>query len=319
METVYQLENATSDYIGAIARYNSEMALETEKKFLKSEIVLEATKKVVEDPQFGFSIVAIRGEQLASFLNGCFFFDATSDCLVSFINSVYVTKEHRKKGLFNKMFDGLIEKSQMEGAKAIRLYVDTENLSAKKVYIAIGMRQIDVELFNVDLLSNSVADIEFRSIYYELLDECEFSLSPASRQELESLNFENLSSVLHSNRDANKAKKGALGSFSSKYSAQAYLLKQNGSVVGFLSGYHFNCDWTDCKMSCINDICIEGSVIEDAQEITALMLQLFIDQDDYPNRHVTIMVKDAREWVKPLLRTCGATLSNYNIFEKLLL
>jgi len=266
----------------------------------------------------GFSLITLQKERLASFLNGCFFFDYTSNGLVGFINSVYVTKEHRKKGLFNKMFDKLIEKALNMEAKFVRLYVDIDNYSAKKVYQAIGMRQTNDELFNIDILSCSTNDVEFRSVYYELLDECEFTLEPATKPEIEDMKFESMHPILYSDKNISKTKAGILNALSSTFPTEIRLLKQDGKTVGIVGGYYFHCDWTDCRIYCVNDIRVEESLLENAQELTALMIQFLLEQDDYPNRYFTVLVKDAKEWVKPMLRTCGATFGHYDIFEKVL-
>jgi len=64
-----------------------------------------------------------------------------SNCNYYWIQSVYVRLESRHQGVFKELFDFAKTIAQSEGAGALRLYVDRNNINAQKVYQSLGMRE----------------------------------------------------------------------------------------------------------------------------------------------------------------------------------
>ncbi len=62
---------------------------------------------------------------------------------VHWINSVYVHPEHRRRGVFTRLYNHVMEVARQAGAVAVRLYVETTNQSAVAVYERMGMRNLD--------------------------------------------------------------------------------------------------------------------------------------------------------------------------------
>ncbi len=70
--------------------------------------------------------------------------------LVHWINSVYVTPIHRKKGVFRLLYEHVLREAK--DAQCLRLYVDHSNESAQQVYGRLGMHNIedDFDFFESD-------------------------------------------------------------------------------------------------------------------------------------------------------------------------
>ena len=62
-----------------------------------------------------------------------------NNCNYYWIQSVYVRQENRDQGVFKELFDFAKAIAQSEGAGALRLYVDCNNVNAQKVYQSLGM------------------------------------------------------------------------------------------------------------------------------------------------------------------------------------
>ena len=64
------------------------------------------------------------------------------------LQSVYVVKEKRKRGIFTKLYRYVEEKaSQQKQIHSLRLYVDKENKSAQKTYEKLGMSPNNYNFF----------------------------------------------------------------------------------------------------------------------------------------------------------------------------
>ena len=60
------------------------------------------------------------------------------------IQSVYVEKEYRKKGVFRALYETVIENAKKDPmTKGVRLYVEHNNETAMAVYEKLGMGKMD--------------------------------------------------------------------------------------------------------------------------------------------------------------------------------
>ena len=64
------------------------------------------------------------------------------------LQSVYVEKEFRSRGVFKKLFAHVAELARREkDVCGIRLYMDAHNENARQAYERLGMKQTNYELF----------------------------------------------------------------------------------------------------------------------------------------------------------------------------
>jgi ribosomal protein S18 acetylase RimI-like enzyme len=64
------------------------------------------------------------------------------------IQSVYVRPEHRRRGIYTKMYDYVKNlAADMPDVLGFRLYVEKDNIEAQKTYHALGMNETYYKLY----------------------------------------------------------------------------------------------------------------------------------------------------------------------------
>ena len=124
----------------AIIAFQQLMARETESIELDEPAVGRGVHAVFGDPSRGRYFVAeAEGRVIASLLITYEWSD-WRDGNVWWIQSVYVRPEHRRRGVYARMYEELKGRALAEGSvRGIRLYVDRRNTPAQEVYRRCGM------------------------------------------------------------------------------------------------------------------------------------------------------------------------------------
>lgn len=123
-----------------IVDFQIQMALETENRKLNRTIVEKGVKAVFEDPKKGTYYVTLLEDKIIASLLITFEWSDWRNGNVWWIQSLYVVEDYRKKGIFKKMYQFLVESIQNDPKiMGIRLYVDRTNKIAQGVYTKIGM------------------------------------------------------------------------------------------------------------------------------------------------------------------------------------
>ena len=138
------IEDAT-----AIAGFQVAMAAETEDKQLDMAIVQAAVEAVFEDDSKGFYLVAERDEEVCGSLLVTFEWSDWRNSAMWYIQSVYVTRSQRGQGVFRALYDTVYEMARADEVMFIRLYVETDNVRAQKVYEALGMKRMPYYMYDV--------------------------------------------------------------------------------------------------------------------------------------------------------------------------
>lgn len=131
-----------------LIRFNSAMALETERKVLLPEVVSAGVHHLLNHPGAGFYALAELGAEVAGALmitnewsdwrNGSFWW----------IQSVYVRPEFRRRGVYRRLYRHLQALAARDPAVCgFRLYVERDNLRAQATYRASGMAETRYLLF----------------------------------------------------------------------------------------------------------------------------------------------------------------------------
>ncbi|HEU0277553.1 MAG TPA: GNAT family N-acetyltransferase [Rhodanobacteraceae bacterium] len=124
-----------------LVRCNAAMALETEHKQLDHATLARGVTAVFEDAHRGFYLVAECGDEPA----GCLMITHEwSDWRCGnwwWIQSVYVTPDARRHGVFRALYAEAERRARAAGAVGLRLYVERENRRAQQTYSALGMRE----------------------------------------------------------------------------------------------------------------------------------------------------------------------------------
>ena len=123
----------------AMVEFNQAMALETEGKHLDTDVLRLGVTGVFSDPQKGFYVVAESGGEIAGGLMVTYEWSDWRNAWWWWVQSVYIRPAARGQRIYSKLYDFVKERAVADGAYGIRLYVETENVHAQRVYEKVGM------------------------------------------------------------------------------------------------------------------------------------------------------------------------------------
>lgn len=134
------VRKATSKDKTSIVDFQLKMASETEGIELNKPTVTKGVLAVIEDTGKGqYYVTEIEGEVVASLLTTYEWSDWRNGTVL-WIQSVYVLKEYRRKGIYRNMYSHLKHLVQEDkNLNGIRLYADKSNSPAHKTYQQLGM------------------------------------------------------------------------------------------------------------------------------------------------------------------------------------
>ncbi|CAN5870708.1 GNAT family N-acetyltransferase [soil metagenome] len=124
----------------ALVEFNQAMALETEGKYLDTQILTSGVESVFHDERKGFYVVAEQENKIIGGLMITFEWSDWRGHWFWWIQSVYILPEGRGRKIYSRLYDFVKEKAAENGdVCGIRLYVEKENTHAQKVYEKVGM------------------------------------------------------------------------------------------------------------------------------------------------------------------------------------
>lgn len=133
---------------GHIVAAQMEMAWESEGLRLDKQKVEKGVEAVFGDPAKGQYYVALLDGDFAGCFLTTFEWSDWRNAYCLWIQSVFVPKRARRKGVFSAFYKRLKEKVLADKKLCgLRLYVEKENLAAQKVYQAMGMTNEHYELY----------------------------------------------------------------------------------------------------------------------------------------------------------------------------
>jgi len=151
-ENGVQIREAVHADLETIVEFNAGIALETENLRLDRERLTAGVSAVLADNSKGQYFVASDDDKLvgqimitkewSDWRNGDFWW----------IQSVYVTPEMRARGIFSRLYRFVEEAAHRNGARGLRLYVDTHNKQAASIYAKLGMHQSPYQMMEVDFV-----------------------------------------------------------------------------------------------------------------------------------------------------------------------
>jgi GNAT superfamily N-acetyltransferase len=143
--------------VAAIADFNARLAWETEHRQLDPGRLTHGVAALLADPAKGTYFVAegpadgtyaVTGQLLITYewsdwRNGTFWW----------IQSVYVRKESRGRGIFRALFEHVKKLAQQrKDVCGLRLYMEAGNIVARKAYARLEMKATKYELFETDFV-----------------------------------------------------------------------------------------------------------------------------------------------------------------------
>ena len=136
-----------------IARFQQEMALETEGKVLDTAILKTGIKTVFRSSDKGFYLVAeVKGRVVGSLLVTYEWSD-WRNATFWWIQSVFVDVNWMRMGVYRSMHDYVFRLADSsKDICGIRLYVESANSIAQQAYRDLGMTRSHYDLYEIDFV-----------------------------------------------------------------------------------------------------------------------------------------------------------------------
>ena len=145
------IRKALNKDIDVIARYNYNLAYETENKILDMNILTRGVEAIIKDENKGiYHVCEINGEVVGQIMYTFEWSDWRNGTFL-WIQSVYVNKEFRWIVIFKALYKFIRDiEDNDNNICGIRLYVEKENTIAKKTYKNIGMKECNYYIYEYD-------------------------------------------------------------------------------------------------------------------------------------------------------------------------
>lgn len=145
------IRKALNKDIDVIARYNYNLAYETENKILDMNILTRGVEAIIKDESKGiYHVCEINGEVVGQIIY-TFEWSDWRNGIFLWIQSAYVNKEFRGMGVFKALYKFIRDIADNDNnICGIRLYVEKENTIAKKTYKNIGMKECNYYIYEYD-------------------------------------------------------------------------------------------------------------------------------------------------------------------------
>lgn len=141
------IREADTDDAQRIVLFNQAMARETEGRELDRKTLTKGVEKLLADPARGRYFVAVKGTEVVGQVMITTEWSDWRNGQVWWLQSVYVSKRHRREGVYRRLHEHVREAALIEKVLGIRLYVDRDNLAAQETYSALGMQASQYLMF----------------------------------------------------------------------------------------------------------------------------------------------------------------------------
>ena len=132
---------ATSADADPLVEFNSAMALETDSKELDANVLRCGVEAVFSDEKKGFYVVVEEGSKIIGGLMVTFEWSDWRDAWFWWIQSVYILPEARGRQIYSRLYEFIKEHAAQQGnVCGFRLYVESKNHHAQRVYEKVGMQ-----------------------------------------------------------------------------------------------------------------------------------------------------------------------------------
>ena len=135
------IRRANRSETDALVEFNQAMALETEGKQLDGEVLRKGVEAVFDDEKKGFYVVAEDAGRIVGGLMVTYEWSDWRNAWFWWIQSVYIRPEARGQRIYTGLYDFVKRQAAGDGSVCgYRLYVETENTHAQRVYQSVGMQ-----------------------------------------------------------------------------------------------------------------------------------------------------------------------------------
>jgi ribosomal protein S18 acetylase RimI-like enzyme len=134
------VRRATLDDLDAIVTGNIRLAEESENIQLAESTLRPGVKALLDGRAPGEYWMAELDGRMAGQLLITHEWSDWRNCMVWWIQSVYVAPDLRRRGVLKALYEHVRREAQAAGVGGLRLYVDNTNTRAQAVYAALGMK-----------------------------------------------------------------------------------------------------------------------------------------------------------------------------------
>ena len=151
----FVIRSATLDDVTTITEFNLRLAEETERVSLDRELVTQGVTALIRERSRGNYWVARSGGTIVGQLMHTREWSDWRNGDIWWIQSVYVGKDHRRRGVFTQLHSHLKALATSDpGVVGLRLYVEFDNLAARTTYERLGLNTARYQVME-DLFSSS--------------------------------------------------------------------------------------------------------------------------------------------------------------------
>lgn len=147
------VRRATLKDAQSIARYNRELAAESEGHQVDAATALEGVTTVLRHPEKGFYLVAEEQGAVVGQLMVTFEWSDWRARDIWWLQSIYVAKGWRRRGVLRMLIDHVCHLASQHGVAVLRLYVHQSNQSAIRAYRRLGMEHLPYHMFSLPVES----------------------------------------------------------------------------------------------------------------------------------------------------------------------
>jgi GNAT superfamily N-acetyltransferase len=253
------------------------MAKETEDKKLCELTVSLSIDKFVCSPNYGqyFLIVDHVNKKFSAMNMTTYEYNIETNMTTMWLQSVYVAKDCRKKGLFKQLLkanDDFV-KNQSNFKQEIKLYMDKDNSTARQVYLKLGFKpttelmfDIDYTFGSLDFLKGSLENIAHGS---------SFSLREINENDSSQF-YENVESIFTGREYSLLSKSESFNRvLNDDTLAKMVLIEENKILVGIFYIFYEYSDWRNSVFWWVNDVvAVKGKTDLIKENLKSLVLSL---------------------------------------------
>ncbi|MBI1903866.1 MAG: GNAT family N-acetyltransferase [Planctomycetia bacterium] len=136
----WRIRDALPADLDLVVEYNLRLAFESESKALDRQALLRGVARLLQDPVKGRYFLACDGERPVGQLMLTTEWSDWRDGWFWWIQSVYVEKEFRRRGVYRALHEHVMREAAGRGdVVGLRLYVDEQNHTGQATYRCMGM------------------------------------------------------------------------------------------------------------------------------------------------------------------------------------
>jgi len=139
---------AEADDLQTIVGFNCALARESEGLVLDRETVVGGARAVLDDPGKGVYFMAVIDGRTVGQTQITYEWTDWRDGWFWWIQSVYVHPDHRRSGVFGRLYAHIATLARQRGdVRGLRLYVERNNEAALRTYERVGMTCTSYRLY----------------------------------------------------------------------------------------------------------------------------------------------------------------------------